>query len=57
MNLNIVNIKTSKVVYSTQGAGKYNLSNRKVTGFGGTASLVSAYLLIFAGEGKQLDGF
>ena len=36
--LNIVNISTSEVVYSTQGAGEYALSNREVVGFGGTAS-------------------
>lgn len=38
INLNIVNISTSEVVYSTQGAGEYALSNREVVGFGGTAS-------------------
>ena len=38
VNLNIVNITTSEVVYSTQGAGEYKLSNREVIGFGGTAS-------------------
>ena len=36
--LNIVNISTSEVVYSTQGAGEYALSNREVIGFGGTAA-------------------
>jgi curli biogenesis system outer membrane secretion channel CsgG len=38
VNLNIVNIVTSEVVYSSQGAGEYELSNREVIGFGGTAS-------------------
>ncbi|QBC45440.1 CsgG/HfaB family protein [Iodobacter fluviatilis] len=38
VNLNIVNIATSEVVFSSQGAGEYSLSNREVVGFGGTAS-------------------
>lgn len=37
VNLNIVDIRTSEVVFSTQGAGEYELSNREVLGFGGTA--------------------
>ena len=36
--LNIVNIETGEVVYATQGAGEFSLSNREVIGFGGTAS-------------------
>jgi curli biogenesis system outer membrane secretion channel CsgG len=36
--LNIVDIQTSEVVYSVQGAGEYALSNREVIGFGGTSS-------------------
>lgn len=47
--LNIVNISTSEVVYSTQGAGEYSLSNREVIGFGGTASYDSTL------NGKVLD--
>jgi len=47
--LNIVNISTSEVVYSTQGAGEYALSNREVVGFGGTASYDSTL------NGKVLD--
>lgn len=35
--LNVVDIKTSEIVYSVQGAGEYALSNREVVGFGGTA--------------------
>lgn len=35
--LNIVDVRTSQIVYSTQGAGEYELSNREVVGFGGTA--------------------
>ena len=38
VTLNVVNIATSEVVYSSQGAGEYSLSNREVLGFGGTAS-------------------
>jgi curli biogenesis system outer membrane secretion channel CsgG len=49
VNLNIVNIATSEVVYSTQGAGEYSLSNREVIGFGGTASYDSTL------NGKVLD--
>jgi len=49
VNLNIVNISTSEVVYSTQGAGEYALSNREVIGFGGTASYDSTL------NGKVLD--
>ena len=35
--LNIVNVETSEIVFSAQGAGEYALSNREVIGFGGTA--------------------
>lgn len=35
--LNLVDVRTSEVVYSAQGAGEYALSNREVIGFGGTA--------------------
>ncbi len=49
VNLNIVNIATSEVVYSTQGAGEYSLSNREIIGFGGTASYDSTL------NGKVLD--
>ncbi len=37
VNLNIVNSLTSEVVYSSQGAGEFSLSEREVIGFGGTA--------------------
>jgi curli biogenesis system outer membrane secretion channel CsgG len=47
--LNIINITTSEVVYSVQGAGEYSLSNREVIGFGGTASYDSTL------NGKVLD--
>lgn len=36
--LNIVNADTSEVVYTVQGAGDYQLSNREVIGFGGSSS-------------------
>ncbi len=36
--LNIVNVQTSEVVFSTLGAGEFELSNREVVGFGSTAS-------------------
>jgi curli biogenesis system outer membrane secretion channel CsgG len=49
VNLNIVNIKTSEVVFSTQGAGEYNLAAREIIGFGGTASYDSTL------NGKVLD--
>ncbi|CNK42497.1 CsgG/HfaB family protein [Yersinia aldovae] len=49
VNLNIVNVKTSEVVFSSQGAGEYALSNREVIGFGGTASYDSML------NGKVLD--
>lgn len=35
--LNVVDVRTSEIVYSAQGAGEYQLSNREVVGFGGTA--------------------
>lgn len=37
VSLNIVDVVTSQIIYSTQGAGEYSLSNREVVGFGGTA--------------------
>ncbi|NSL56974.1 CsgG/HfaB family protein [Uliginosibacterium aquaticum] len=49
VNLNVVNVLTSEVVYSVQGAGEYSLSNREVVGFGGTASYDSTL------NGKVLD--
>ncbi|ESJ24714.1 curli production assembly protein CsgG [Cupriavidus sp. HPC(L)] len=47
--LNVVNINTSEVVYSTQGAGEYELSSREIIGFGGTQSYDSTL------NGKVLD--
>ncbi len=40
ITLNLVNIHTSEVVYSSQGAGEYNLFNREVLGFGGNAAMI-----------------
>ena len=37
VNLNVVDVKNSEGIYSTQGAGEYELSNREVLGFGGSA--------------------
>ena len=34
----VLDNNTSEVIYSTQAAGEYELSNREVAGFGGTAS-------------------
>jgi curli biogenesis system outer membrane secretion channel CsgG len=37
VSLNIVDVRTSEVIYAVQGAGEYNLSNREILGTGGTA--------------------
>jgi curli biogenesis system outer membrane secretion channel CsgG len=37
VSLNIVDVHTSEIIYAIQGAGEYNLSNREILGFGGTA--------------------
>lgn len=47
--LNVVDVRTSEVVYAAQGAGEYSLSNREVIGFGSTASYDSTL------NGKVLD--
>ncbi len=47
--LHVVNVLSSEVVYSVQGAGEYALSNREVLGFGGTADYDSTL------NGKVLD--
>lgn len=49
VSLNIVNIRTGEVVRSVQGSGEYELSNREIVGFGGTASYDSTL------NGKVLD--
>ncbi|URL01081.1 CsgG/HfaB family protein [Avibacterium sp. 20-126] len=47
--LNIVDVNTSEIVYSTQGAGEYSLSNREIIGFGGTSGYDATL------NGKVLD--
>lgn len=49
VNLNVVDVVTSEVVFSTQGAGEYALSDREVLGFGGTSDYDSTL------NGKVLD--
>ena len=49
VTVNVVEVKTSRVVYSVQGAGEYALSNREVIGFGGAAGYDSTL------NGKVLD--
>lgn len=49
VSLNVVDVRTSEVAFSAQGAGEYALSNREVVGFGGTASYDSTL------NGKVLD--
>lgn len=49
ITLNVVNSLTSEVVFSARGAGEYELSNREVLGFGGTAGYDATL------NGKVLD--
>ena len=49
VNLNIVDVRSSAVVYSVQGAGEYELSDREVLGFGTAAGYDSTL------NGKVLD--
>jgi curli biogenesis system outer membrane secretion channel CsgG len=49
VSLYVVNVNTSEVVFSVQGAGEYALSSREVLGFGGTSSYDSTL------NGKVLD--
>ena len=49
VSLNIVDTRTSAVVYSVQGAGEYALSDREVLGFGTSSSYDSTL------NGKVLD--
>ena len=37
VTISIVDVKTSQVVYSCQGAGEFDLTDRGVLGFGSTA--------------------
>jgi curli biogenesis system outer membrane secretion channel CsgG len=47
--INVVDVRTSRVVYTVQGAGEYALSSREVIGFGGSAGYDSTL------NGKVLD--
>jgi curli biogenesis system outer membrane secretion channel CsgG len=49
VSINIVDVLTSEVIYSTQGAGEYQLSERQVVGFGSTAGYDATL------NGKVLD--
>ncbi|WP_425456692.1 CsgG/HfaB family protein [Catenovulum sediminis] len=49
VTVNIVDVLTSEVIYSTQGAGEYSLSEREVLGFGSKAGYDSTL------NGKVLD--
>ena len=49
VTINIVDVTSSEVVYSVQGAGEFSLSEREVLGFGSTASYDATL------NGKVLD--
>ncbi len=49
VNLNVVDVLTSEVVFTVMGAGEYALSDREVLGFGGTSGYDSTL------NGKVLD--
>jgi curli biogenesis system outer membrane secretion channel CsgG len=49
VNLNVVDVTTSTVVFAVQGAGEYALSDREVLGFGGDSGYDSTL------NGKVLD--
>ncbi|WP_372880308.1 CsgG/HfaB family protein [Psychromonas sp.] len=49
VTINIVDVLTSEVIYSTQGAGEYGLNEREVLGFGSNAGYDSTL------NGKVLD--
>lgn len=49
VTINVINVITTEVVYSCQGAGEFKLSSREIIGFGGTASYDSTL------NGKVLD--
>jgi len=49
VTLNVVDVLTSRVIFSVSGAGEYALSNRELIGFGGTAGYDSTL------NGKVLD--
>lgn len=49
ITLNVINTLTSEIVFSARGAGEYELSNREIVGFGGTAGYDATL------NGKVLD--
>ncbi|NRA61048.1 MAG: CsgG/HfaB family protein [Psychrobium sp.] len=49
ISLNIVDVLTSEIIYSTQAAGEYQLNSRQVIGFGSSAGYDSTL------NGKVLD--
>jgi curli biogenesis system outer membrane secretion channel CsgG len=49
VNLKVVDVLTGEIIYSTQGAGEYALSEREVLGFGGASSYDATL------NGKVLD--
>jgi len=49
VTLNVVDVISSRVIYTVSGAGEYALSNRELIGFGGTAGYDSTL------NGKVLD--
>lgn len=49
VNLKIVDVDSSEIIFSTQGEGEYQLSDREVLGFGSTSSYDSTL------NGKVLD--
>lgn len=49
VTLNIVDVTTSELIYSSQGAGEYGLSEREIIGFGSTAGYDATL------NGKVLD--
>lgn len=49
VTINIVDVTTSEMVFTSQGAGEYSLSEREVVGFGSTAGYDSSL------NGKVLD--
>ena len=49
VTLNVVDVVTSRVIYTVSGAGEYALSNREIIGFGGSAGYDSTL------NGKVLD--
>ncbi len=49
VSVNVVDVRTSRVVYAVQGAGEYDLDDREVLGFGSTSGYDSTL------NGKVLD--